>query len=110
MFDVGFAEIFLLALIGLIVLGPEKLPRVARTVGGLVKRARSSWYSLRRSIEAEMAEADISEPIKKAASDLEASAEKLDQGFKEITRAANETVAPESDCGPDNDNGKLQGG
>jgi sec-independent protein translocase protein TatB len=110
MFDVGFAEIFLLALVGLIVLGPEKLPRVARTVGGLVRRARSSWYSLRRSIEAELAEADISEPIKKAASDLEASVDNLDQGLKEITKAANETVALESDCGTDNDTGKLQGG
>jgi len=70
MFDVGFAEIFLLVLIGLIVLGPEKLPRVARTLGGMVRRARSSWYSLRRSIEAELAAADVTEPLKKSAQEL----------------------------------------
>mgnify|MGYP001823712102 CR=1 FL=1 len=79
MFDVGFAEIFLLSLIGLIVLGPDKLPRVARTLGGLVRRARSSWYSLRRSIEAELAEADVTEPIKKAAADLEQAGRSLEQ-------------------------------
>ena len=83
MFDVGFAEIFLLALIGLIVLGPEKLPRVARTLGGLVRRARSSWYSLRRSIEAEIAEADISEPFKKAAGDLEEAGKALDKTIRD---------------------------
>jgi sec-independent protein translocase protein TatB len=33
MFDIGFAELVLLMLIGLLVLGPEKLPRVARDAG-----------------------------------------------------------------------------
>ena len=66
MFDVGFAELFLLALIGLLVLGPERLPAVARTIGGFVRKARASWVSLRNTIELELAEADISEPIKKA--------------------------------------------
>jgi len=91
MFDVGFAEIFLLALIGLIVLGPEKLPAVARTLGGLARRARTSWYSLRRSIEAELAEADITEPIRKAASDLKNTSTDLDQS---IRKAANAEMIP----------------
>ena len=43
MFDVGFTEILLLSLVGLLVLGPERLPRVARTLGGLARKARSSW-------------------------------------------------------------------
>jgi sec-independent protein translocase protein TatB len=70
MFDVGFAEIFLLALIGLLVLGPERLPGVARTVGGFVRKARASWISLRNTIESELAEADISAPIKKTSEEL----------------------------------------
>lgn len=70
MFDVGFAELFLLALIGLLVLGPERLPGVARTVGGFVRKARTSWISLRNTIESELAEADISEPLKKASEEF----------------------------------------
>ena len=70
MFDVGFTEIFLLALIGLLVLGPERLPGVARTVGGFVRKARSSWVSLRNTIESELAEADIAAPIKKTSDEL----------------------------------------
>jgi sec-independent protein translocase protein TatB len=66
MFDVGFTELFLLALIGLLVLGPERLPGVARTIGGFVRKARASWISLRNTIESELAEADISEPLKQA--------------------------------------------
>lgn len=70
MFDVGFAEIFLLALIGLLVLGPERLPSVARTVGGFVRKARMSWVSLRNTIESELAEADLAAPIKKTTEEL----------------------------------------
>ena len=70
MFDVGFTEIFLLALIGLLVLGPERLPGVARTIGGYVRKARSSWISLRNTIESELAEADISAPIKQTSEEL----------------------------------------
>ncbi len=70
MFDVGFAELFLLALIGLLVLGPERLPGVARTVGGYVRKARASWISLRNTIEAELEEADIAAPIKKTSEEL----------------------------------------
>jgi len=70
MFDVGFAELFLLALIGLLVLGPERLPGAARTIGGYVRKARSSWISLRNTIESELAEADISSPIKQTSEEL----------------------------------------
>ena len=77
MFDVGFAELFLLALIGLLVLGPERLPAVARTLGGFVRKARMSWISLRNTIEAEMAEADLSKPIKQTSDELKQIAKDL---------------------------------
>jgi len=70
MFDVGFAELFLLAIIGLLVLGPERLPKVARTLGGFVRKARMSWISLRNTIESEMNEADLSKPIRKTSEEL----------------------------------------
>ena len=82
MFDVGFAEIFLLALIGLLVLGPERLPGVARTVGGFVRKARMSWVSLRNTIESELAEADLAAPIKQTS-------EELQQIGRELSEAAN---------------------
>jgi sec-independent protein translocase protein TatB len=65
MFDVGFSELVLLSIIGLLVLGPERLPKVARTLGGLTRRARSSWLSLKRSIEAEINAEEFKAPLKK---------------------------------------------
>jgi sec-independent protein translocase protein TatB len=64
MFDVGFAELLLLSIIGLLVLGPERLPKVARTLGGLTRKARSSWLNLKRSIEAEIRAEEMKKPLK----------------------------------------------
>jgi sec-independent protein translocase protein TatB len=95
MFDVGFAELFLLSLIGLLVLGPERLPAVARTIGGFVRKARASWASLRNTIEMELAEADISEPIKQANEEFK----KIGKGLTDIPEYVAEdlnSILPES--------------
>jgi sec-independent protein translocase protein TatB len=118
MFDVGFAELFLLALIGLLVLGPERLPGVARTVGGFVRKARSSWVSLRATIESELNEADIAEPLKKASDEFRQIGKNLTDmpGFspeKDITSAAEPEKKPAEDPAADDsgqtpDNGKAK--
>jgi sec-independent protein translocase protein TatB len=78
MFDVGFTELFLLGLVGLMVLGPERLPRVARTLGNLVRKARTSWFALRRTIESELAAAEMTESVKSAGKDIEEIGRSLD--------------------------------
>jgi sec-independent protein translocase protein TatB len=79
MFDVGFAELFLLALIGLLVLGPERLPKAARTLGGLVRKARTSWFALRRTIEAELNASEMRDSVKSIGKDIEEIGRKLDE-------------------------------
>ncbi len=63
MFDIGFSEIALIAVVGLLVLGPERLPKVARTTGALVRRARSSWQNVRNEIEREFAAEDLKKTV-----------------------------------------------
>ena len=94
MFDVGFAEIFLLAVIGLLVLGPERLPGVARTLGGFVRKARVSWISLRRTIESELAEADLTAPIKQAGEELK----QIGKDLKDTASFQSDSYKPEPDA------------
>lgn len=54
MIDLSIGKLFLLALIALIVLGPEKLPGVARTAGAVLRRMRGSWNSVRAEVEREL--------------------------------------------------------
>jgi sec-independent protein translocase protein TatB len=82
MFDVGFTEILLLTLVGLLVLGPERLPRVARTLGGMARKARGSWLSLKRSIEAEMRAEDLKEPLKHFENEVKGTVDKVKSGVR----------------------------
>ena len=59
MFDIGFWELAIISVIALLVLGPERLPRVARTVGKYLSKARRTWSSVRREIERELAAEDL---------------------------------------------------
>ncbi len=66
MFDVGFSELLLLAIIGLLVLGPERLPRVARTVGQWAGRARSYVRQMSTELEREVQRAEVRQHIEES--------------------------------------------
>jgi len=53
MFDIGFSEILLIFGLALVVLGPDKLPQVARTIGRWAGRARAMARQFRDQLEAE---------------------------------------------------------
>ena len=44
MFDIGFSELLVIAVVALLVLGPERLPKAARYAGLWVRKARGHWY------------------------------------------------------------------
>lgn len=54
MSGIGFSEFLILCLIGLIVLGPERLPKVARQIGGWVGQARRMTRVMKRQLEEEL--------------------------------------------------------
>lgn len=70
MFDVGFAELCLLMLLALLVLGPERLPKVARTAGRWVGNARRMLAALQDEISKETQSVQDGAKDLKAASQL----------------------------------------
>src|SRR5277367_4505861 len=64
MLDVGFSEILLTSAIALIVLGPEKLPKVARQVGNWVGRARAMARQLSEQLEREVSAEELMKQTK----------------------------------------------
>ncbi|WP_374972641.1 Sec-independent protein translocase protein TatB [Spongiibacter marinus] len=59
MFDIGFAELLLIAVLGLLVLGPERLPTAVRTISLWLGRLRRSFTSIRQEIEREVGADEI---------------------------------------------------
>lgn len=54
MFDVGFQELLLIGVVALIVIGPERLPKVARIAGMWLGRARRTLSSVKQEIDREL--------------------------------------------------------
>lgn len=59
MFDIGFSELLLIAVVALVVLGPERLPKAARFAGLWVRRARAQWASVKSELERDLAAEDL---------------------------------------------------
>ncbi|OCA59143.1 twin arginine-targeting protein translocase TatB [Aeromonas piscicola] len=53
MFDIGFSEMILIAIVALMILGPERLPAVARTLGALTARLQRAIANIKADIQQE---------------------------------------------------------
>jgi sec-independent protein translocase protein TatB len=80
MFDIGFSEIVVIAVVALIVIGPEKLPKTARTLGHLFGRLQRYVSDVKADINREM---ELSE-LKKVQQEVVSAA----QGLKETVETA----------------------
>ncbi|SFL07287.1 Sec-independent protein translocase protein TatB [Lysobacter sp. cf310] len=77
MFDIGFSEIFVIAVVALLVLGPERLPKAARFAGLWVRRARAQWYSVKSELENELADEELRRSLRQTQADLREAQESL---------------------------------
>lgn len=67
MFDVGFWELTIIAIVGLLVIGPDKLPGVARTVGMWVGRARRFVGQVKDDIDRELKQDELRKALEQDA-------------------------------------------
>ena len=82
MFDIGFSELFVIGVVALLVLGPERLPRVARTAGHLLGRLQRYVSDVKADISREMQ----LEELRKLQAQVE-------QQVRDVERQANEAVS-----------------
>ncbi len=66
MFDIGFGELFLCFVVALVVLGPERLPKVARMAGRWTGQARAYMRNLSTELERETHAAEIKKRLEEA--------------------------------------------
>ena len=102
MFDIGFWELVLISVVGLVVLGPERLPVVIRSVSKFVGAAKSMANSVKDELSHELKVQELQENLRKAeqmgmedlSPDLKASVDELKQAAAEVQRPY---AKPESD-------------
>lgn len=92
MFDVGFWELTLVAVIALIVLGPERLPVVARTAGRWIGRARVYARGLTSELEREVDVRGFRDEVNRARDSVESEARRTADEIKTDTSAVTEPL------------------
>ena len=70
MFDIGFGELLLIAVVALVVLGPERLPKAARLAGLWVRKARTQWNAVKAELENELADEELRRNLRAASEAL----------------------------------------
>jgi sec-independent protein translocase protein TatB len=101
MFDIGFSELLVIGVVALIVIGPEKLPRVARTLGHLVGRMQRYVSDVKADINREVELEELRkmrDSVQQAATSIETSVNStLSQTEQELNaslEAGGSTAAP----------------
>lgn len=100
MFDIGFWEMALIAIIGLIVLGPERLPGAIRSVVSWVNSAKGIANSVKSELSQELKLHEMNEDMLKASKkgldaldpELKKSIEEMKKSAKDLTRPYQNTV------------------
>jgi len=62
-FDIGFSELLVVFVVGLLILGPERLPHAAKTAGLWVRKIRRSINSVQREINAQLDQEELQQKI-----------------------------------------------
>jgi sec-independent protein translocase protein TatB len=89
MFDIGFSELLVIAVVALIVIGPERLPKVARTAGHMLGRLQRYVNDVKADINREM-ELDelrkVQSTFQEAARSIEDSVRSVEQSVNQVDR------------------------
>ncbi|CAI8448003.1 MAG: Sec-independent protein translocase protein TatB [Halieaceae bacterium] len=85
MFDIGFAELLLIGVVGLLVVGPEQLPGAVRTVLAWVNRFRRSFDQIRTEVRRELHNDEIMQKLK-------AESQQLEQQVRDTTQSVEQEI------------------
>ncbi|MET0583103.1 MAG: Sec-independent protein translocase protein TatB [Pseudoxanthomonas sp.] len=86
MFGISSGELFFIAIIALIVLGPERLPKVTRLAGMWVRRARNQWNSVKDELERELAAEELKRSLHDAQTALQETERKIRENSDQARR------------------------
>jgi len=87
-FDISFTELMLIGVVALVVIGPERLPKLARTVGHLLGRAQRYVNDVKGDIQREVE----LEELRKMKEEMESAANSMQNSFSEAESSLRESI------------------
>jgi len=96
MFDIGFWELLIIAVVLLLVMGPERLPEVAKQAAFLIRKARQTMYQLRNEMQEEIDDTAFSD-IDKARQEMADLKNDFRQFGRELASSAEQNIDSNAD-------------
>lgn len=96
MFDISFMELLVISIVALIVIGPERLPAVARTVGHLYGRCRNFVYNIRTDIHNEMRMEELKKMQSSVQETVQSIEDSVQQGVDRLKTTMTDTQIEDS--------------
>jgi len=93
MFDIGFSEILLIAVVALVVIGPERLPKVARTAGFLLGRFQRYVSGVRADINRELQLEELRKAGESLQTSIQSGMDAVHQTAQDASQIVTQTVA-----------------
>nr|WP_298414900.1 Sec-independent protein translocase protein TatB [uncultured Halomonas sp.] len=103
MFDIGFLELLIIGVVGLLVLGPERLPKAARTAGLWVGKIKRTVSNMQREINSQLEAEELRQKLEEHQKKLDSSFDKTRKdvenfiGGSESSGASKASTQPASD-------------
>lgn len=100
MFDIGFLELMFIGVVGLLVLGPERLPKAARTAGLWIGKIKRSVSGMQREISAQLEAEELRQKLNEQQKKLDDSVRQVQRDVESIAEPDRPAEAPDKAPAP----------
>ena len=107
MFDIGFAELVIIGVVSLLVIGPERLPSAIRTASLWLGKIRRGFNDIKQEVQQELHNDAVLQDLRKTGEDLKEQAHSIHQNIQDTAEALSEP-APHSEKQNDDDSSEKQ--
>jgi len=87
MFDIGFAELLIIGVVALLVIGPEKLPETLRTASLWLNRIRRGFNEIKQEVQQELHNDSVMQELRKTGQQLKEDTQSIGHEIKDVTES-----------------------
>jgi len=103
MFDIGFAELIIIGVVGLLVIGPERLPGTIRTASLWLNRIKRGFNDIKQEVQQELHNDSVMQELRKTGEQLKQQTEGIGQDIQDATESLSKPALGDSPAADTNE-------
>ena len=103
MFDIGFAELIIIGVVGLLVIGPERLPGTIRTASLWLNRIKRGFNDIKQEVQQELHNDSVMQELRKTGEQLKQQTEGIGHDIQDATESLSKPALEDSPAADTNE-------